>query len=199
LASVSGPIEVRLAAEQASKATVQVSVRPYAGIPGIESKRLASHIQAILSSIIILTQNPRTLIQIVIQSLTPQPTIQSRQEFSKTLSAACINATMLALLNAASFPLKAVVCAVAVGHSPDLKKIVLNPQSELDSSGCFVFLFGADDDQEETIWTDWKSSSDASPNLMKEAREVARVGARRVHKSIKESIGQPTTTLMQID
>ena len=34
LASVSGPMEVRLAQEQASKATFEVNVRPLAGIPG---------------------------------------------------------------------------------------------------------------------------------------------------------------------
>ena len=34
LASVSGPIEVRLAQEQASKATFEVNVRPLAGIAG---------------------------------------------------------------------------------------------------------------------------------------------------------------------
>jgi exosome complex component RRP46 len=94
---------------------------------------------------------------------------------------------MLALLNASSFPLKAVVCAVAVGHSPTLNRMILNPKEELETSGCFVFLFGADDELEETIWTDWKSSG--RPELMNEAREVARIGAREVHKSIKASIG----------
>ena len=35
LASISGPIEVRLAVEQASKATFEVSVRPLIGVPGL--------------------------------------------------------------------------------------------------------------------------------------------------------------------
>lgn len=34
LASVSGPLEVRLAAEQASKATFEVIVRPLSGLAG---------------------------------------------------------------------------------------------------------------------------------------------------------------------
>ena len=34
LVSVSGPMDVRLAAEQASKATFEVVVRPLAGLPG---------------------------------------------------------------------------------------------------------------------------------------------------------------------
>lgn len=212
LASVSGPIQVRLAAEQASKATLEVSVRPYAGIAGahihpdffsfitllgIECKRVASHLSAILSPIIILTQNPRTLIQIVVQSLVPQPIIQSRQSFSPSLLAACVNAAILAILNVSSFPLKAIVCAAAVGYSQELE-LELNPKDDVVTGGCFVFLFGASDEHEESIWSDWKIGP-ASKDLLKEAREMARKGAREVYKSVKASIASSTTTSMQID
>lgn len=37
LASLSGPMEVRLAAEQANKATFEVFFRPLSGIPGLPS------------------------------------------------------------------------------------------------------------------------------------------------------------------
>jgi len=196
---VSGPIEVRLAAEQASKATLEVSVRPYAGIPGIECKHLAAHIRSVLSPIIILSQHPRTLIQLVIQSLVPQPIVQARQAFEPPLTAACINAAMLALLNASSFPLKALVCAVAVGYSPVTGQFELCPPKSVESGGCFVFMFGAEDEEEETVWTDFKTAS-SSDTILSQAREAARSGARVVYKSIKSSISSSSNpTRIQVD
>ena len=41
LASVSGPMEVRLAAEQANKATFEVLVRPLSGLPGASSSLIS--------------------------------------------------------------------------------------------------------------------------------------------------------------
>jgi len=206
LASMSGPIEVRLANEQASKATVEVSVRPYSGIAGIESKRLASQIHSILTSILILTTSPRTLIQLVIQSLVPQ----TRRTFSPTLRAACVNAAMLAVLNASSVPMRAIVCAVAVRcqqsqvQGQRVKKWVLNPSVDGEGSeGSFVFMFGGDDSEEETIWTDWTTTNGDSA-LLNEAREVARKGSREIYKSIKASISSSSnigtsTAAMEVD
>ena len=41
LASISGPMEVRLAAEQANKATFEVLVRPLSGLPGASSSPIS--------------------------------------------------------------------------------------------------------------------------------------------------------------
>jgi ribonuclease PH len=128
----------------------------------------------------------------------PQKTVQSRQLFSFTLTAACINAAMLSLLDASSFPLKAVVCAAAAGSSPESNEMVLNPQVDMEFGGCFVFLFGADDECEQTIWTDWKTTV-GSADLLKKAREVAREGARKVYERVKQSIGLDNAISMQID
>jgi len=67
----------------------------------------------------------------------------------------------------------------------------------METGGCFAFLFGADDEDEETIWTDWKGPS--SESSLKEARTLARNGARDVYKAVKQSINSKTTTAMQID
>ena len=70
LSSVSGPIEVRLVAEHPSHATFEVFLRPLSNVPGTESKALGSTIRNLLTPSIILTQNPRTLVQLIVQSLT---------------------------------------------------------------------------------------------------------------------------------
>ncbi|KZS96455.1 hypothetical protein SISNIDRAFT_407635 [Sistotremastrum niveocremeum HHB9708] len=200
LASVSGPIEVRLAAELASKATFEVTVRPLSGIPGTESKSLASSIRSLLSPIFIFTQNPRSLIQLVIQSLTPSPRSSPSQSFSPSLVAAMINASMLALLRASSFPLKGVICAVAVGKkSFGDHELVLDPEGEVAQGGCFAFLFGGGGKEEEVVWTNWKSGrgweadmavdGDADADL-DDARELARKAAREVYASIRKAIAQ---------
>lgn len=51
LASVSGPLEVRLAAEQASKATFEVIVRPLSGLAGACTIRYSSDMYAELHDV----------------------------------------------------------------------------------------------------------------------------------------------------
>ncbi|EJD01467.1 uncharacterized protein FOMMEDRAFT_69260, partial [Fomitiporia mediterranea MF3/22] len=163
LASVSGPIEVRLAVEQASKATFEVIARPLAGLPGTESKALASALRSALLPSMILTNNPRTLVQLVAQSLTPSTTTTSNRSgqlgsvnsksfrTSPALVAAHINAASLALLNASSIPLRGVVCAASVGrvrrnpdNDSDSALLVVDPSEDelhsLDGIGAFAFL-----------------------------------------------------------
>jgi exosome complex component RRP46 len=91
IASVSGPIEVRLAAEQASKATFEVIIRPLSNVPGTESKALAATIRSLLTPSLLLPLNPRTLVQLVIQSLSPSPSVK----FHPSLIAYFINFSIL--------------------------------------------------------------------------------------------------------
>ena len=148
LASISGPIEVRLAAENPSRATFEVSVRPLSNVPGTDAKSLLYTMRSLLSPSIILTQNPRTLLQLVVQSLTPSFTTM----FQPSLVAAMINASSLALLNAGSIQMRGVVCAVSVGrvvYSSKLASHLILSSNEpnekefasLDTRGCFAFMF----------------------------------------------------------
>ncbi|KAK0476703.1 exosome component Rrp46 [Armillaria novae-zelandiae] len=111
LASLSGPIEVRLSAENPSKATLDVHLRPLSNVSATESKSLASAIASALTPSLLLTQNPRTLVQLVVQALSLPP-----KAWQDGLTAAMINASTLAFLNAASIPMKGIVCAVTVGR-----------------------------------------------------------------------------------
>ncbi|KIY51528.1 hypothetical protein FISHEDRAFT_10768, partial [Fistulina hepatica ATCC 64428] len=146
LASVSGPIEVRLAAEQAAQATFDVHVRPLSNISATDSKALASAIYSAIVPSLILTQNPRTLVQLVVQVLSPiqQSDASHVAKYTDVLCAAMINASSLALLNAASVPMCGVVCAV--------------PISEGRRQGCFAFLFarGMGAAEGKCVWINWR-------------------------------------------
>ncbi|KAJ7366244.1 exosome component Rrp46 [Mycena albidolilacea] len=154
VASVSGPIEVRLAAENPSLSTFEVLLRPLSNVPATQSKSLAASIRAALIPSLILSQNPRTLIQLVIQALSP-----TRLRSSDTLVATMINASTIALVNAGSIPMKGVVCAVAIGRIKSA--LIVDPSEDeetaLDASGCFAFAFGNGIDDARCVWTNWKS------------------------------------------
>ncbi|KAF8815040.1 exosome component Rrp46 [Phlegmacium glaucopus] len=195
LASISGPIEVRLASELPSKATFEVILRPLTNVPGTDSKCLAATIRASLEPSLILTSNPRTLIQIVIQSLR-----QGRHsKWRDSLTAAMINASCLALLNSGSVYMRGVVAAVAIGRLPD-GTLVVDPDEEeeecLGGGGCFAFMFadetGLKNDNtsnSDCVWSGWKSMSGAyDESELFRARELARVKASDVYVVMKKSI-----------
>ncbi|KAI0046402.1 ribosomal protein S5 domain 2-like protein [Auriscalpium vulgare] len=210
LASVSGPIEVRLAAEQPSKATFEVSVRPLSGVPGTESKALSASLRALLAPALLLSRNPRTLVQLVVQSLAPsRQTGTGTGLFGAPLMAAMVNAATLALLNAGSVPMAGVVCAVAVARvrpsaagvsSPAL---VLDPtEDELaasDGGGCFAFIFAAHPTPEQSdaqfgsrlVWTDWRVTGGGTDvDELARAKLLARSGVEHVWQQVKESVGR---------
>lgn len=205
LASISGPIEVRFVAEQPSKATVEVNVRPLSSLPGTESKALATSLKGLLSPSIILSRNPRTLIQLVVQSFTPSPA----EGFSSSLIAACINASSLALLNAGSIPMTSVVCAVAIARlrsatEDDAPALVLDPSEaellETASCGCFAFSFATeisgrqqsqDSPAGRMVWTNWYAKDGLfDEGEFARARALGLAGAETVWKAVKLSVPQ---------
>ena len=120
LASVSGPIEVRIAHEHPSQATLDVQVRPLPGIPGTDAKALATTLRSIFAPSLFLSHHPRTLVQVVAQALcgseSGSGTGSAGRGWNASLVASLVNATAAALVNAASVPMRGVVCAVAVGR-----------------------------------------------------------------------------------
>jgi len=204
LASVSGPIEVRLAAEQPSRATLEVNVRPLSSLPGTESKALAACLRGLLAPSIILSRNPRTLIQLVVQSLTSPPT----ERFSPSLVAACINAASLALLNAGSIPMTGVVCAAAVAclrPAEATSALVLDPsETECQTGaarGCFAYLFTTETSESEEsppaipgarlVWTNWRANNGIfDEDDLTRARALGLAGAEAVWRAIKQSVPQ---------
>ncbi|KAL5530019.1 RRP46 [Sanghuangporus sanghuang] len=236
LASVSGPIEVRLAVEQANKATFEVLVRPLSGLPGTDSKALASALRnALLPSMILMT-NPRTLVQLVALALTPtsippprhanlysslDDSAKGRRKMnasilrtSPALVAALINASSLALLNAASVPLRGVVCACSVGRvrststsfsGPNESVLIVDPSSNelssLDGAGTFAFLIAGDTSstgeqrlKAELVWSHWNATPFDEDELAR-ATELAHAGSLRVRDHMRGAIEQALSGL----
>ncbi|KDQ14621.1 hypothetical protein BOTBODRAFT_32377 [Botryobasidium botryosum FD-172 SS1] len=218
IASVSGPIEVRQMVELPSRATLEVLVRPLSGVPGTTEKSLGKRLRDILEHALLLSHHPRTLIQLVAQSLSPSPSLPSPSPSSSSsssspslpssshhsLAAALINASSLALLHAASIPMRATLCAVTVGKqkltttatnthpgADSHSVLVLDPEGEVEERGCFAFLFGAAVGggggggalEGEVVWADWSGAFNEDEYL--QAVELARLGAKKVLRFIK--------------
>ena len=190
LASISGPIEVRLASELPSKAMFEVILRPLTNVPATDSKALAATIRTSLEPSLILTSNPRTLIQLVIQSLSQVHNSMWRD----SLTAAMINASCLALLNSGSIYMRGVITAVAIGRLPD-GTLVVDPDEDeeerLGGGGCFAFIFadGLDKTNADCVWSGWKSMSGThDESELFSARELAKATALEVYLAMKKSI-----------
>ncbi|KIJ63423.1 hypothetical protein HYDPIDRAFT_113431 [Hydnomerulius pinastri MD-312] len=193
LASVSGPVAARLAAEHPARATVEVHVRPLSSVPGTAERYLGTAFKGIIERTCVLGQNPRTLVQVVVQALSRSNT---------ALIAAEINACSLALVNAGSIPMKGMACAVAVGRRRVGSgiELILDPEdkTELDGGGCFAFLFGVDHASvqsdippSEMIWTNFRGGLGTSipTSELTQAEELASKGAADVWIKMKESLG----------
>ncbi|KAG6878864.1 hypothetical protein C0992_007069 [Termitomyces sp. T32_za158] len=192
LSSVSGPIEVRLASENASQATLDVLVRPLSNVPATEAKALAATVRGLLTPSLLLANNPRTLVQIVAQALVPSTGSGPKRANVNAVTAAVVNASTLALLNAGSIPMRGVICAVAVGRRKDTGTLVVDPDEgdgTLDAEGCFAFMFtrNGNDVQSQCVWTNWKQST-GDEGVLDKARELAGQAAGDVYAAMHASV-----------
>ncbi len=216
LASVSGPIEIRPAHEHPAQATLDVQVRPLPGIADTDAKALATTLKSIFAPSLFLSHHPRTLVQVVAQALcgseSGSGTGSAGRGWNASLVASLVNATAAAFVNAASVPMKGVVCAVAVGRlrsdaahgeEGDGAGLVLDPEEaelgKLAGSGCFVFLFSSSlpasgsassgIPPSSLLWTNYMTAAPFDVSELGKARELAEKGAREVWLALKESIG----------
>jgi exosome complex component RRP46 len=188
IASISGPIEVRAQAELPSMATFEVNVRPLAGVPGTSSRALAAAIRAALFPSLLLSRHPRTLIQLVVQALSPLE--------SPGLAAAAINAATCALLAAGSIPMSGVLAAVVIGRTAHKTlDLVLDPPDDTNLTGeaCFAFIFGGGGigDECRLAWTSSSITSQSTAWTTEEidqATTLAREGAATVRSAMKASL-----------
>ncbi|KAG7088167.1 hypothetical protein E1B28_012188 [Marasmius oreades] len=204
LVSLSGPIEVRLAAEHPSQATLEVHLRPISNVPSTESKFLSSSISSALTPSLILTQNPRTLIQIVIQTLVSSP----GSKWKDGLVASMINACTLALINAGSIPMRGVVCAVSLGciRVDSTYVYVVDPTEDeardLVGGGCFAFLFSDFEPLSESgatcVWSSWRrwDGFGFDEEEILKARGMAKEAAREVWRRVKRLVEETEDTRM---
>ncbi|WVR04307.1 hypothetical protein IAU60_001307 [Kwoniella sp. DSM 27419] len=170
LASCTGPIEVRLREERPDRATLEITHRPLEGVGATPSRALVTSLEAIYPPVLKLSQHPRSLIQLVVQSLTPTPVnystaptpfldltpsdqaiwprpypeddhdVSPTTSYTYTSRAAAINASTLALLSAGSVPLTALPIAVALANVKG--SLVLDPSTEEEQVAKARFGFG---------------------------------------------------------
>ncbi|KAJ1026021.1 hypothetical protein NDA18_003681 [Ustilago nuda] len=69
VASVSGPTEVRIRDELTDRATLDVIFQPQHGVAGIASQAVSDSLFTAFSSVLLLHHYPRSLIQVVLQTL----------------------------------------------------------------------------------------------------------------------------------
>lgn len=216
-------MEVKLSSEQPSKATFEVFVRPLSGLPGMfifhvyseeillmplfsykgtESKALAESLQCALLPSMILTNNPRSLIQLVAQSLSPTSYAGSYESsrppslrLNPPLIASLINASSLALLNASSFPMCGIICAIGLGRLRESHTLIVDPSEHelhaLDGGGVFAFLASRSTSNTalslQLVWSSWNASPFDQDELVR-ATAFARGGAEMVWEHMKDSI-----------
>lgn len=146
LATVAGPLEVRLRDELVDRAALEINIRPVRGLPGPATKALVDSLSSILEPVLLLNRYPRSLVQLSLQTIGLPSTRYSRpfRAFVETASsetehdervideslanaeaqpesvverAAAINASICSLMDAA-VGMKAMVCAVGLAVFP---------------------------------------------------------------------------------
>jgi len=233
LASVSGPIEAKLGVELPEKAALEINVRPLAGVAGeldfsikkdpstkyigslgVTERSLSSALRAAFRPAILLNAHPRTLIQVVLQSLSPPLQKRNRGHGSHlmvfdtnpSMTAALINAGSLAFLQASSVPLIGSIVAVAVGlkQGSQGNELILDPEDtevqDLVGGGVFTFLFSRSHDgltspniQESEnkdtlkgriVWSSWDGMFDSKEYVR--AEELARTAGTEILRSFRQ-------------
>ncbi|KAG0337511.1 Exosome component 5 [Podila humilis] len=132
LCSVVGPAEVKIRDEQLDKATIEVVARPLVGLPSVKDKAREQNIRETLEPIILSGLHPRTLIQIVVQTMKDDGCILST----------AFNATILALLDA-GIPLNSILGSVTCIIDAQSNEILLDPTTEelAQAKSVHVFVF----------------------------------------------------------
>ncbi|PWZ00123.1 hypothetical protein BCV70DRAFT_200282 [Testicularia cyperi] len=154
VAGLTGPSEVRIRDELTDRATLDIQYQPLNGVAGIPSKSLADSFITAFSSVLLLHHYPRSLVQVILQTLSsPQPPISTistsrptdgsqgyrpRQPLllgpdeppSVAEKAALINAASLALLDG-GIPARGSVAACSCAILPALEGSVLRENSHI--------------------------------------------------------------------
>ncbi|KAL7276149.1 exosome non-catalytic core subunit rrp46 [Rhizina undulata] len=140
IVSVNGPMESKVRDELPGEAYIEVIVHPAIGVSGTREKYLESRLLSALKPIIIRSNHPRTLIQIVVQIAQA-----ANHNSAASLLSPAINAAVFALIDAA-VPLTTVLTSTTVmtGNEEGESRHVLAFTSSgelafVESEGCFEY------------------------------------------------------------
>lgn len=118
LVSVNGPCEVRRARERIDEATIEVIMRPMAGLPGPVERELEQLLCQTLEHLVLTADHPRTAISVVVQVLANDG----------ALLAASLHGATLALVHA-GVPMRGLLGACTVGVLPH-GTVILDPSAD---------------------------------------------------------------------
>ncbi|CAK7223257.1 exosome non-catalytic core subunit rrp46 [Sporothrix curviconia] len=158
-ASANGPIEAQRRDEDPDEATVDVVVRPAAGVGGPSERHLESILQNTLQEIILVQDFPRCLIQVVlqVQSAPENDYVNTRLNtpgLNLGVLPALLQSAVLALLSA-SIPMRTTATAVSLAILPtsaagsSATKIVtsFSPRDASLARSTHVLVFSAQGDK----------------------------------------------------
>ncbi|PWN91403.1 hypothetical protein FA10DRAFT_300017 [Acaromyces ingoldii] len=130
LATLSGPMEVRLRDELTDRAALDVNLTPLQGVPGVACTSFGQALHDLFASVVLLHLYPRALLQLNVQTYARPPARllrgdklvqETRPDPDRTPGlaerAAHINAASLALLDART-PMRATVVAICACYVP---------------------------------------------------------------------------------
>ncbi|XP_076165722.1 exosome complex component Rrp46 [Ptiloglossa arizonensis] len=140
LAGIYGPVEAKPQKMIYNKASVEVSYVPVRGPPKVDDRLTEMYIKETCEAAIIVTFHPATAICINIQEL----------EDSGGLLACTINATCLALINAA-VPMKFTIAAVSCMIERNTGNIILDPDSIQLQDARAEFTYGFDSTKRDIV------------------------------------------------
>ncbi|KAF3042899.1 exosome non-catalytic core subunit rrp46 [Didymella heteroderae] len=122
IGAVNGPIEVQRRDEQPEEATLEVNVRPSAGVGTPRERHLETLLYNTLRSIILTRLIPRTLVQITLQVRSlPEEDTSAGVNTSLTLLPHLLHTAFLSLLSA-SIPLSTTLTSVLVAFPSSTTK-----------------------------------------------------------------------------
>ncbi|KAF1933201.1 uncharacterized protein M421DRAFT_415562 [Didymella exigua CBS 183.55] len=122
IGAVNGPIEVQRRDEQPEEATLEVNIRPSAGVGTPRERHLETLLYNTLRSIILTRLIPRTLVQITLQVRSlPEEDTSAGVNTSLTLLPHLLHTAFLSLLSA-SIPLSTTLTSVLVAYPSHITK-----------------------------------------------------------------------------
>lgn len=173
-AVVYGPTEVRMAREQIDKTTVEVVYKPKVGLPKPPDRKKEMIIRNSLECAIMGKLHPRSSTTIV---------VQETEDVGSNL-ACCINASCLALLDAA-VSMKFMVAAVSAAVT-DEGKIITDPDKKVEDEAVatMTFVFDSENYYLVSVLTQGKFTQE----VYKACRDLCRKASKSVFAFYRESL-----------
>jgi exosome complex component RRP46 len=144
---VNGPVEVQRRDEIPDEAAIEVNIRPAAGVGGPRERWLENIVHAVIRSVLLVNQHPRTLVQITLQ-IAKEPQVKTRRTIADiAIIPTLINASFVSLIDS-GLPLATTMSAI-LAISRDNHEVVYTPQEKdfVDCRSIHAFAFNQDGEQ----------------------------------------------------